>query len=361
MDLSRFAYAHPHVLLIEAPGGTGSRLALERVLRERGWPLTDAPADADILAIAGADLQPFADRVWEQLPGPRARVEVARPEQVEVVLDGARLALVDRAAQREDATTRSGPPSDPPEVDDRPAGHGMSGAHDMPAGHHMPAGHGMPAGLGMAERAPDRDGLQLDVLHVPWGPALSWWPAGLVLHSRLQGDVLAEVEVSWLGGARSASSFWTSAAAAVGPARTAAAARLDSLVRLLAVAGWEAERLRAQRIRDALLDGVEDAVALAALRRLRRRVGRSRTLARMTCGLGVIGDSDVTARYRQWLADAVAALETGVEPPSTLRLSEPDEHLTRRLTGTEVNSARLVVASLDPWLTGALLAGAARD
>lgn len=335
MDLSRFAYSRPHALLVEAPGGTASRLALERVLRERGWPLTDSPADADILAVAGSGLRPYADRLWAQLPGPRARVELVRPEHAAGALDGAQRALFDRAAQREEATTRSAPPVD--------------------------AGGDMPAGLGMADRAPDRDGLQLDVLHVPWGPALSWWPAGLVLHSRLQGDVLAEVEVSWLGGARSASSFWTSMPAAVGPARTAAAARLDSLVRLLAVGGWEAERLRAQRIRDALLSGGEDAGALSELRRLRRRVGRSRTLARMTSGLGRLGSADVTARYRQWLTDAVAALESGEDSPVRPLPDGPDDVLTRLLTGTEVSSARLVVASLDPWLTGALLAGAARD
>ncbi|CAN5853189.1 hypothetical protein BH18ACT7_BH18ACT7_05760 [soil metagenome] len=340
MDLSRFAFARPHVLLVESPGGTASRLALERVLRERGWPLTDSPADADILAVAGTGLRPYADRVWAQLPGPRARVDLAHPEHAGGALDGAQRALFDGAAQGEDAATRSGPPSEQSE------------------------GDGMPAGLDMADRAPDRDGLLLDVLHVPWGPALPWWPAGLVLHSRLQGDVLAEVEVSWVGDARSASSFWTSASEAVVLARTVAAARLDALGRLLAVAGWEGERLRAQRVRDALLDGGEDAVrltGLAGLQRLHQRVGRSRTLARMTSGLGRLGGGDVTARYRQWLTDAIAALESGADSPVTPLPDDLDDVLTRLLTGTEVSSARLVVASLDPWLTGALVAGAARD
>ncbi|MDQ3455631.1 MAG: hypothetical protein M3513_09285, partial [Actinomycetota bacterium] len=101
MDLSRFAFARPHVLLVESPGGTASRLALERVLRERGWPLTDSPADADILAVAGTGLRPYADRVWAQLPGPRARVDLAHPEHAGGALDGAQRALFDGAAQGE--------------------------------------------------------------------------------------------------------------------------------------------------------------------------------------------------------------------------------------------------------------------
>ena len=36
----------------------------------------------------------------------------------------------------------------------------------------------------------DRDGLEMDVLHVPLGPVLPHWPAGLVVWCVLQGDVI---------------------------------------------------------------------------------------------------------------------------------------------------------------------------
>lgn len=366
MELSRVAFARPHVLLIESPGGTAARLALERVLRERSWPLTDSPADADVLAIAGAGLQGYAGRVWDQLPGPRARVDLVDQEQAGPALDGAQQTLLARAAQREDATTRPLAPSSGP-------AHDMPAGHDMPESHEMPAGHDMPGGLDMAGRAPDRDGLQLDVLHVPLGPALPWWPAGLVLRSRLQGDVLAAVEVSWVGATRPATPFWMSVAESAGPARTGAAARLDSLTRLLAVAGWEAERLRAQRVRDELLAHEVSSAVRARLNRLVRRVGRSAVLARMTRGLGEHSGSDVTGRYRSWLAE-LAELAEAADHRNVRSFgrhgaqiygrnggaSLAPDRLAELLAGTEVSSARLIVASLDAWLTDAVVAGAER-
>lgn len=330
MELSRFTYARPHVLLIEAPDGTGARLALELVLRERGWPLVDSPADADILAVAGGRLEPFADQLWEQLPGPRARFALTEPEHTAAALDQASERLRDLPAQRQDTASRRSP---------------RLGGSDGE----------MPAGLEMADRAPDRDGLQLDVLHVPWGPALPWWPAGLIVRSHMQGDVLADIEVSRVGGKRPAAAFWLAAADLFGPAQAGAAARVDSLTRLLAVAGWEAERLHAQRIRDDLLSAEPHPRMHQALRRLHRRVGRSSTLARMTSGLGLAGGVDVTARYRQWLTDAVVGLERGVDPPAAAPADDVSDLLAELLADAELSAARLVVASLDPWLSGALV------
>lgn len=345
MELSRFAFARPHVLLIEAPGGTGARLALERVLRERGWPLVDSPADADILAVAGAGIEAFADRVWGQLPGPRARFALTDPGRVGGALDQAAQWLRDLGRQREDAVSRLPP---------------LLNASDVGMPEHTDMGMEMPAGLEMADRAPDRDGLQLDVLHVPWGPALPWWPAGLVVRSCMQGDVLADVEVSRVGGETPAAAFWLAAAESIGSARAGAAARLDALTRLLAVAGWEAERLRAQRVRDDLLTAEPSARTRDALRRLHRRVGRSRTLARMSSRMGRYGGADVAAQYRQWLADADASVADGAETPATAPADDIMDLLTESLTGAELSAARLVVASLDPWLSGALVTGAQR-
>lgn len=53
---------------------------------------------------------------------------------------------------------------------------------------------GTPYGRPLAERAPDRDGLELDQLIVTVGPWLPTFPPGLVLEVKLAGDVIREVE-----------------------------------------------------------------------------------------------------------------------------------------------------------------------
>jgi hypothetical protein len=244
----------------------------------------------------------------------------------------------------------------------------------------------MPAGLPMADRGADRDGLRLDQLHVPLGPVLPDWPAGLVVHLTLQGDVVqhAEAQALGLGGG---GSFWTEPwrRAAAGElvttgeaARRRAAADLDSLGRFLAVAGWDDAATVARRLRDDALAGVPGSRLQPALHRFARRVARSRTLAWLTRGLGVLLPDDaaaagaagpaarvagdVTARYRRWcaeLADAAAALDDGSPlgaagtkplddtpvPTATLLAALP-----RLLEGAELAAARLIIASLDPDL-----------
>ena len=244
----------------------------------------------------------------------------------------------------------------------------------------------MPAGLPMADRATDRDGLRLDQLHVPLGPIMPDWPAGLVVHLTLQGDVVQHAEAQALGpgGGRS---FWTEPwrRAAAGESVTAgeaarrrAAADLDSLGRFLAVAGWDDAAAAARRLRDDTLAGVPGSRLQPALRRFARRVARSRTLAWLTRGLGVLPPDDaaaagaagpaarvagdVTARYRRWcaeLADAAAALDDG-SPLGPARTEPLDDTpvsaatllatLPRLLNGAELAAARLIIASLDPDL-----------
>ncbi|MGI8532088.1 MAG: hypothetical protein ACR2KN_03725, partial [Geodermatophilaceae bacterium] len=217
----------------------------------------------------------------------------------------------------------------------------------------------MPAGLPMADRAPDRDGLELDILHVPWGPALPWWPAGLVVRIQLQGDVLSDVEVGRIGPTAPAAPFWQAAADAVGPGRAAAAARIDALTRLLAVAGWSGERLRAQRVRDGLLGGAPNEELAGQLERLERRVGRSALLRRMSAALGPSAGARVTEAYRGWLADA-GGFRDGPPASRTADAQEAADQLADLLTGAEWSAGRLIVASLDPELTGALQPGAHR-
>jgi hypothetical protein len=278
------------------------------------------------------------------------------------------------------------------------AGHEMAGhemaAHEM-AGHEM-GGHGMGghehhmgsvAGLPMAGRAPDRDGLKLDVLHVPLGPVLPYWPAGLRLTLAIQGDVVQEAAVETVGVATSGPSFWdvpvVRAVAGerirVGEvARRRAASHLDSLMRLLGVAGWEGPAVRYAVLRDRVLEGEPAGPLMEAARPLGRRVAGSRALRRMTEGLGeldgracdqagvsgpvAIAAGDVWARLQQWVRSAEEDLArsddnswvTDVEGPrGRLDRAEPPSAallavLPELLVGAELAGVRLIVASLDP-------------
>lgn len=419
--LSRFAFDRPHLLLVEAPGGTAGRLAVEQHARRRGWPLVDTPADADLLVTTGttAVLEEHLVRVWEQFPGPRGRVHIGPGADVGCLLQAGRSSLLDRSRQRTDLrrTTRPGPGA-PTGAD--MTGHDMSGhaGHDpghmamggpescgnagpgmgghaepdmtgmamggtQPAGNAEPdmgghaehemggkaehdmggnadpgtgghAGHDMdgmalPAGLGMAERAADRDGLKLDVLTVLWGPVLSNWPAGLVITTVLQGDVVQEATVRLLGDAHVRRAGWALVLPRLDAPAAAAVVRLDALSRLLDVAGWRRTALRAQRLRDEVVDGAHP---VADVKRLDRELSRSRAMARMTSGVRTTHGEDVLQRCRRWIAEAAEALADCSRPPVA---DEPDvlHVLPTLLTGTDVAGMRLVVASVDLALSGA--------
>jgi hypothetical protein len=161
----------------------------------------------------------------------------------------------------------------------------------------------VPGGLPMADRGADRDGLRLDQLHVPLGPVLPDWPAGLVVHVTLQGDLVQHAEAQALGPG-GGGSFWTEPwrrAAAGEPVTTGEAARrgaasyLDSLGRFLAVAGSDDAATVARRLRDEALAGAPCSRLRPPVRRFARRVARSRTLAWLTRGLGVLLPGDAAA------------------------------------------------------------------
>ncbi len=106
-----------HVLTVEAPGWWLARAQVERAAVARGWQLATSPADADVLAVCGppgAGLAAAVERVWQQLPGPRARVDVAGTD-----LGAAETALT-RAA---DLLRTTG-------ATDTPADHVPPGQHD---------------------------------------------------------------------------------------------------------------------------------------------------------------------------------------------------------------------------------------
>ncbi|WP_128377262.1 hypothetical protein [Streptomyces cavernae] len=263
----------------------------------------------------------------------------------------------------------------------------MHGAHGGHAGHDM----GVVAGLPMADRADDRDGLRLDRLHVPLGPALADWPAGLILRVALQGDIVQQVSAEAEGSASPYPPFWDEPwlRALSGErvshgeaARRLCAAHLDSLGRFFAVTGWTDMAARFRHVRDRALAGADAAELRGLLRPLIRRAERSRTLRWLTAGLGpltaeharhlgvtgpaLVADGDVHARMRVWLGaawrgadecDDTEALDTAqvigprgrVDGPVPASLALLDA-LPGLLEGAEFAGARIIVASLDPDL-----------
>lgn len=379
MDLTaallRFAARRPHVLVVPTVGGTAARLGVEVELARRGWPAAEAPANADVLLVAGPAgpaMSQVVDRVWPQIPAPRTRTVVRDAAQVAAVLDASARRLGDTDEQRRSASSRrvvvghGGSPRDAAargsgdhdprrgehsrvddERPDRPdSANGDQGptesvdridhADGGHSAHHGHDGGGMelPGGLVMADLGEDRDGLTLDRLHTPLGPVLPEWPAGLVLHVTLQGDVIQEAAAEVLDAA-SVEPFWTAA--------TAAARELDGLARFLAVAGWAHAAAAARRIRDDLLVGADPGTLADPVDALVRRVRRSRTLAWLMRGLPA-GPLDVAAHLGRRLDAVQNAVRSGT---SDSERPHPAD-LPDLLVGSEFAAARLVVAVLDP-------------
>jgi hypothetical protein len=410
--LVRAGATRPHVLVAAMPGGTPVRLAAEEQLRRRGWPAALTPADADVLLVAGApapDIAAAVEEAWAGIPAPCVRAQVRRAADVATALDAAQAELAAGVSQRlpamsgghdADEAMGAGHRDGMGDMDmGMPAGHGGAGGHDATDMSHMDMGGmdmgGMdmrrPAGLPMARRGQDRDGLKLDQLHVPLGPILPDWPAGLVVRLTLQGDVVQHAEAHAVGLAAGDGSFWAEPwrratagerVTAGEAARRRAAAHLDSLARFLAVAGWDDAAMAARKLRDETLAGGPVSALGPAVRRLAARVAGSRVLAWSTRAIGTLrpGDlaiagmsdpawaagADVTARYRRWcgqLVDVAAvfgdgspldasvlepprgALDGGQAPSAALLAVLP-----RLLEGVELAAARLIVASLDPDL-----------
>lgn len=182
--------------------GVGERVG--RVALDPRVRLVDTPRAAGVLLVAGEPTRELlrpAVAVHDQMSHPRCTVwwplgappppRLTRlfpvavvPPEGDVVEEIVRVhgELLTRARESESAVQ--------PDVDPAPwrgvgpygqGGKGMTG--------------GVPFGRPMAGRAPDRDGLELDQLEVRVGPFFAPFPPGLVLHVRLQGDVIQEVAV----------------------------------------------------------------------------------------------------------------------------------------------------------------------
>ena len=401
MDLTAWLLRHtpPRPLVVTLPGGTESRLAVERETRERGWLPANSPAEANMLIVAGpttSTAEPYIEQVWQQLPAPRTRANIPTPTTAKPTLDTAATTLRNTPHQRRESRTQPPrvPRSDTPSCGfvptsqgqgahadhsghhtvghsghhtvghsehDKPShsGHHTVGhsEHDKPShsGHHtvghsghdmadhsshVMAGHSghdmagtaMPGDIPMADRAEDRDGLMLDHLHLPLGPLLPDWPAGLIVRTTLQGDVIQHATVETLPS--HPHPFW----------HETPAAALDSCARLLSVAGWADAATTARRLRDAALLGNTEQVATWA-----KRVRRSRTLRWLLTDVGTTPNNPTTPPELR--GDALARLHRWLElPPRTDSTQWTLDNLPALLEGTELATARLIVASLDPDL-----------
>ena len=332
--IARAAVRHVHVLLVEVPGHWRTRVAVERAVLSRGWALAVTPADADLLAVCGPPVERLADAVevlWRQMAGPRARIELHDAEDLPAALDEARATLLDTEHHRHEASHR------PNAADTRMDHGGMDhGGMDM-----------SPGGLPLAQGGGDRDGLEMDVLNVRLGPVLPFWPAGLVLRCALQGDVIVHAAVEGIG---------PEVPPPDGPPETASARTMDNVVSLLALAGWADGAGEARRVRDAMLWGEDRAATTARLRRLHRRVKRARLLRWSLSGIRPLGRQDL---QRHGLpgglgGDTYARLlamfdRIFIDDPSRDHSAPafPISVLADLVTGLDLATARLVVASLD--------------
>jgi len=414
------------VLVVEVPGHWFTRVELEQQLSRRGWRRASTAADADVLAVCGVpglDLAQIVDRLWDQMPGPRVRIDATSPREVGSALDEAATLLVDTPYHRTDAKERAKRPQIPEDHDQMgDKGHGQMGhedhdqmdheCHDQmdhsghdPMNHeshdqmdhgghdqtsheglgHMDHGghdqtsheghghmdhethgqmdhgghgghHGMdmaPEGIPLAQGGQGRDGLQMDVLHLPLGPVLPFWPAGLVLHCSLQGDVVVDAVTAVVaghnGGGRAHGSQPDLATAVLS----------DDVMSLLALAGADDLAARASVVRDALVRGDRAAARDSAVR-LQRKIRRSLLLRWFLRGVLVLDQSDLEHHdlpesYRgdayDRLLSMVERVQAGVGGGSLVSEQDgavPWETLPKLITGLELGTVRLAVASLNP-------------
>ncbi|WP_146211221.1 hypothetical protein [Quadrisphaera granulorum] len=210
-----------------------------------------------------------------------------------------------------------------------------------------------PGGIALASGGEDRDGLEMDVLHVQLGPVLGLWPSGLVVTVTLQGDVVVDAHAHHLD-------------EAAAPERVdARVAACERAARILALAGSR-YAAAAVRLRDALQMGTEVGSADTGrqidldgeLAGLLARVQRSRTLRWSLRGLGDLKDDQIEkaglpAGDQGDVHDRlIASLRLAADPVAAAPTSYGHRHraveaLPSLLIGRELAEVRLTVASLD--------------
>ena len=305
--LARRAVRVAHVLVVESPGSARLRMLTEHALMQRGWSLALSPADADVLLVCGdpgPQLKAAIERVWEQMPGPRARVSAHLTTDVESALAEAAQLLADVSAQRRHARDR---PPGPPGPDGEPADDGGADDDNDESADHEQMDHGdmdhdhmdhgdmemAPDGIALAGESEDHDGLTLDALTIPLGPILAHWPAALVLQCILNGDLIITADAEWLDADLHPTPGDTDASGDDDPAgpRWHAARYCDDAARLLSVAGWDAAANAARRHRDTLLGSDPSAGCLRGISRTADQISRSRSLRWALRGL-LVPDSE---------------------------------------------------------------------
>lgn len=354
-----------HVLVAPVAGWDLVRMQVQAAARRRGWALVHAPADADLLVTVGAPGDEHAaliERIWEQMPAPRWRVAVHRAEDIEPGFQEVAGGLRDQASWPRllDAQTSEQARADPPgesRAHDGSDPARAQGSQEATADDEMPEsgemhgreghGHGEmdmsmsmegPGGIPLASGFEgDRDGLEMDVLHLPLGPVLPDWPPGLVLECTLSGDLVVEASGRLLPAASPAP-----LERELPPERQELARHLDTAAQILRIAGWPLAADRAVRLLDATLDGGAPADVLKQVEALRRRVARSRLL---TWSLGTRRRGAPLASVQQRLSDhlaAAAAITTGRQAPGWA--STPLAPFAETTRGRSIDEVRLLAA-----------------
>ena len=208
----------------------------------------------------------------------------------------------------------------------------------------------------------------MDVLHLRLGPVLSYWPSNLTVGLTLQGDVITAVSdvVTDRMSSETGRSSWDHPHG-LSLSRLSAAARLDALTSLLALAGSPRHATLASRARDAVLDvSTEEALTKPTVEQLGRVLQRSRLLRWSLIDLAPVAATgllagDVYARMLKIveLAEAdLAAAESNpdvgtaahaapsTEPDTASAMTDLGQVLPSLLTGLEVASVRLAIASV---------------
>ncbi|WP_232488761.1 hypothetical protein [Brevibacterium antiquum] len=393
--ISRLALRVVRVLIVEVPGQWLTRMELEHQMLRRGWRRALTAADADVLAVCGVsgpELTPLVDRLWQQMPGPRVRADMVSPRAVNSALDEAAILYLDTEHHKRDAQERAQEPWIPEgPVDhmdhddhgnhagmghDNHEGHGGMNhddhagmnhndhdehagmKHDEHAGvdHGEHEGHGgmdmSPGGVPLAEGGQDRDGLEMDVLHLPLGPVLPYWPAGLVLTCSIQGDVVIGSDVSIVDSGDHGNE------SEISHNGLRAALHCDSVMALLALAGADDLAARARRARDFLLRG-DQVAASDALVRMTRAIRRSWLLRWSLRGILVLDQVDLD-RYGLSVGCGGDAYDrmlrtidrVRAEVDGRVSASEEDELvpwqvLPELVSGMELATLRLAVASVN--------------
>lgn len=331
--LARAAGSRAHVLVAEAPGAFRQRVALQRAIVGMGWCQAQSVPDADVLAVVGEpgeELAAVLEHVWSQMSEPRVRVHVRHEAEVAELLAGARDDLVNGSAGHP-AEVRAGfTPS--------AAAMAHGGDHSDGGGHDHDAM--MPDGIPLAEGADDRDGLEMDVLHLPLGPVLTHWPAGVVLTATLHGDVVVDAE---------AEQHASVADPAPDDPVVRAARLLDAAGSVLALAGLPAESARAVVLRDRCLDReLDDGSAVAALG---HRIARRRTLRWVLGSLSLVGSHGGTETLHERLGGLFDDARAELEGEPTARTGPGVAALPALVSGMELATLRLWLAALGPDLS----------